>query len=660
MKLRSFLLLIVCCTPSLSWAQWTIVAPNLLQFNQAAMCFRDGIVWIVGSTDIWMSKDTGQTWTQMASDNQYQYGYDCDFFDDHNGLVETPGLLFKTTDQGITWSPITDGGKSACFGRSSNVIAAVDNPQYLHVSTNGGLDWSVTKFPEGIMKIVKLKSEGFECLMNDPIARPYPPGQLVRSMDQGATWQTTPGTFDFDSFSFAIDSCDPNRIYVVNEDVVTTVDGFSQLFLSTDGGTSWQTPFRQSLQHGTVLCGSIALTANALYCPTSCCGVLRSTDLGMTWNSVGGPNSYFDTRLISAINDNIVLLVDGNGSVWRTTNGGGDSVLPMTTSAVIVLNPASLTYPDSIPPCTAETRSVSIVGLCRASPLDTAIVSGRDSMNFVLQSTTDRDSLFVTFAPDSSRTYVDSIVLYFADHSTRTIPLQGVGQGSISSVQLRSNSIQNDTIGATVFIPIIAVDRQVTNALDLSLHYDTSILVYEGTYLTEDLENDLTTTRSTGFARLHFDMDAASSQDSIIGYAAFQIFPTSAPCTTALFDSISITNGKGLSCASVNPSFTATICSKVGCGTTTLTDFLRYDKTPTLSIIPNPASGVTKVLSNVDLGQVEIELRDVLGNIVMSTSDVLSPNHPASLRLSTLPSGLFSIRVQAVGIGLSQTLMHLR
>jgi hypothetical protein len=110
----------------------------------------------------------------------------------------------------------------------------------------------------------------------------------------------------------------------------------------------------------------------------------------------------------------------------------------------------------------------------------------------------------------------------------------------------------------------------------------------------------------------------------------------------------------------VNPSFTATICSKIGCGTTTLTDFLRYGKVPTLSLVPNPASSVTTVQSNVDLGQVQIELYDVLGTVKAQKTAELGPADPAEINTSSLPAGLYSVRILYGGSASSVRLMHIR
>jgi hypothetical protein len=261
------------------------------------------------------------------------------------------------------------------------------------------------------------------------------------------------------------------------------------------------------------------------------------------------------------------------------------------------------------------------------------------------------------FSPNAARSYSGTLKLMLSNDSVILVPLAGMGKAA-PIVTLSSSNIENDTIGNVVFVPIKLSTTNTVGFLDLSLHFDTSMLIYQGTFVPNS-KTDLTTSRATGFARAHFDTLSAA-QDSIIGYAAFQIFPTTTPCTTILFDSISIKNGKGLTCASVNPSFTATICSNISCGTTTLSNFLRYSKMPVLSIIPNPASGLTTLHSGTDLGAVEISIYDVLGDMRSEMSDVLSPAHPSEINTSSLPSGLYSVRVQSGRFGASVRLMHVR
>ena len=72
-------------------AQWSNVAPNLLgpipteKQGFGNIAYKDGLVW-VGRTELWMSPDTGKTWTKMHNSfggtiTQIQ------FFDKNTGLV---------------------------------------------------------------------------------------------------------------------------------------------------------------------------------------------------------------------------------------------------------------------------------------------------------------------------------------------------------------------------------------------------------------------------------------------------------------------------------------------------------------------------------------------------------------------------------------------
>jgi hypothetical protein len=210
---------------------------------------------------------------------------------------------------------------------------------------------------------------------------------------------------------------------------------------------------------------------------------------------------------------------------------------------------------------------------------------------------------------------------------------------------ISSQSVTDDTIGAIVYVPIILHESGPADNLDLSLHFDTSMLVYRGTYLSNGGTNDETISLIANTVRLHFDSIALVTEDSIIGYAQFEIFPDSAECDSVVFDSVSLTSG-GIACASINSYFAATICSSgAGCTTQILSNALRYGTLPMLNIIPDPASDATFIHTDTDIGEAEIEVCDILGNMRMKVSHPLAPSNPVQLDLSSLPPGPYSVRV---------------
>jgi hypothetical protein len=139
-------------------------------------------------------------------------------------------------------------------------------------------------------------------------------------------------SFYFDSYSIAIDQCDPTILYLVNENAAPKLNAIrngnhshdfdeAHILVYDIGTNSIDTPVTHIAPY---LNGSISVSENAIYCSTTTEeGVLRSTDKGKTWQSIGGPPSPVDSRLICAINSHLIFLVDTSGNVWMTENSGG-------------------------------------------------------------------------------------------------------------------------------------------------------------------------------------------------------------------------------------------------------------------------------------------------------------------------------------------------
>ena len=345
-------------------AQWKIVAPHAVKVkrDQGVMTFNRGVVWIADDSDLFMSTDSGTSWSDrgpLPSGNNYdpKNPFDIAFMSPAVGVLATFEGEWITHDAGTSWQPLTTSPRdiiSTCFLNNVNSIALAREYEFDHsgkasgsVTIDGGTTWRempgqncgfCVRYKNGIIYEFGGDSTG---------------AHIISSSDFGLTWQQSKAGIDWDSFSFAIDSCDPNRIYLSHEDVVAPTDQFSKIFLTTNRGDTWQTIVSHPLPF---FSGSIAEGNSAVYCQTTASGVFRSVDKGMTWTSIGGPSMLWDTRLIAAINDNILIGVDSGGNVWRTYNSGGDSIASsqnyfattlLTPSQPVILNQTSCTPADT-------------------------------------------------------------------------------------------------------------------------------------------------------------------------------------------------------------------------------------------------------------------------------------------------------------------------
>ncbi len=277
--------------------------------------FKKGVLW-AGSTSLYTSIDSGVNWTQLPNINLAGGRItEINFFDKLNGVVGATTGVFKTVNGGNTWTKILTA--SPCYGvqfgaSSSAIVAACDNNGFYY-SVDGGTTW--TNYNPGTHSMLVLTyPDGTTYGFGGGVGI----GKLVKTVNQGATW-TIISTIDYDSWSLARDS-DISTLYLVNEEGHVSTDARTNFIKSLNGGGAWQ---KTTTFVPLYYCGSISVATCAIYCQSISNGVLRSTDKGANWQSIGGPDNMIDTRLVCAIDNNIIIAADGAGNIWRTTNSGG-------------------------------------------------------------------------------------------------------------------------------------------------------------------------------------------------------------------------------------------------------------------------------------------------------------------------------------------------
>ncbi len=159
--------------------------------------------------------------------------------------VEIDGM-YRSDDSGKTWTRFVDGLSSLDVhgmaivpgnGSAQSVLVVTDNN--LNLSTDDGENWhpqNVNKnFPWTYCRGIKEMPGRPEVLfMGNGDAPPGSFGAGWRSQDGGKSWQKLALPVEPNStvWDFAVHPADPNRIYAYTL--------FGQIFLSTDGGDSWE------------------------------------------------------------------------------------------------------------------------------------------------------------------------------------------------------------------------------------------------------------------------------------------------------------------------------------------------------------------------------------------------------------------------------------
>ena len=276
--------------------------------------------------------------------------------------------------------------------------------------------------------------------------------------------------------------------------------------------------------------------------------------------------------------------------------------------------------------------------------LSTAVLHGPDSANFVIRQF--GDSVTVEFIPTSSVDAHDTLTLNFDEGSRQQILLTGIG-GVSQPITLSSTSVTEDTIGATVYVPIKISTSAPIAGTTIQLHYDTTMLVYRGAF-EAGTPNDRTIQTSITSATIHFD-GPARTKDTIIGYAAFSVYPSLTPCTTVTFDSVQFNRMPGV-CIQSNSEFSADVCMPLSCGATDIGRFERYRVLPELSVTPNPAANVLWLMSSIDLGPTQIELFDIMGRHLGAYASTVSAHTAQPMNLSGIANGIYTLRVSTGSI----------
>ncbi len=221
-------------------------------------------------------------------------------------LGTAAGGVWKTTDGGATWTPLTDTQSSLAIGA---VAIDPNNPNTVFAGT-GEPDFSLDSY--------------------------YGQG-LLKSTDAGSTWTLirspfTTGDTAPDFTQIAVQPGSSNIVLAAN---------LAGLYRSADGGSTWSEVLNPGGDAGVtavifdVKNPSIAYAGIGGYYATLTGTVYRSTDAGATWNSISGsgtgalpaPSAVIRTALAEDANGKLYAAVANSqytapGLLYATTNSG--------------------------------------------------------------------------------------------------------------------------------------------------------------------------------------------------------------------------------------------------------------------------------------------------------------------------------------------------
>jgi hypothetical protein len=302
------------------------------------------VVWEKVFDDVGHGGGSAATWFSLGPTNYAGRVLDIEFHPGDTNIVyvgSASGGLWRSTDQGGTWAPLTDDLPSLAIGA---VAVLPSNPNIVLIgtgegangdvygvgilkSTDAGFSWAQTDFVRPVEGF-----HGFHVMEVNPLTGTILAGAtdgLWRSTDDGETWLQARVGGDY--YDVKWKPGDANRAYTVKG---SDASG-NNVKVSTDDGVTWTRV--GTGQPASLVIGKSKLavsaadpsTVYALYSdnPGNMTGLYRSTDDGATWaarnttlNIPGGQGWY--NLSLAADPDNVDRVIAGGVDFFLSTDGG--------------------------------------------------------------------------------------------------------------------------------------------------------------------------------------------------------------------------------------------------------------------------------------------------------------------------------------------------
>ncbi|HEY6907391.1 MAG TPA: C25 family cysteine peptidase, partial [Ignavibacteriaceae bacterium] len=197
-----------------------------------SVCFTSIETGYAGGYQNYLMKTTdgGVTWTMASLDSRSSYISSIKFWDsDHGIFVNSPSIVFVTTNAGNTWMPaqgVKQTVEDICYA-DANTLYLVGMDEMISRSTTGGFTWDHIYSGTPFFKLtgVDFYNQNYGIAGGEN-------GKMLVTTDGGVTWTTSnAGT----GLMYGVNILDEENAFAAGSP--------EQVFKSTDGGITWISDF---------------------------------------------------------------------------------------------------------------------------------------------------------------------------------------------------------------------------------------------------------------------------------------------------------------------------------------------------------------------------------------------------------------------------------